>query len=65
LQEKNSQNNLIDVEFPLITLMDIEPHSIKLLVKPKEFHPQTMVFSPSNQLKYDNVHWYRFQIATK
>jgi hypothetical protein len=45
VQEKNSQNNLIDVEFPLITLMDIEPHSIKLLVKPKEFHPQTMVIS--------------------
>ena len=28
---------------PLISLMDVQPHSMRLMIKPKEFHPKTKV----------------------
>ena len=28
---------------PLITLMDVQPHSMRLMIKPNEMHPKTTV----------------------
>lgn len=39
-----------DVAHPLISLMKIEPHAMKLLVKPRKFEPDTMV-----RLMYERV----------
>jgi len=39
-----------DMEHPLISLMNLEPHAMKLLVKPRKFEPDTMV-----RLMYERV----------
>jgi len=39
-----------DMEHPLISLMKIEPHAMRLLVKPRKFEPHTMV-----RLMYERV----------
>lgn len=43
---ENSQDN----EHPLITLMDIQPHSMKIQIKPKEFQTKLMI-----RLLYERV----------
>jgi len=39
-----------DNEHPLISLMEIQPHSMKIMIKPREFLPKTMV-----RLLYERV----------
>jgi len=38
------------IAYPLLTLMKIKPHSMKLLIKPEKFYPNTQV-----QLQYERV----------
>jgi len=42
--------SLRDEEHPLVTVMETQPHSMSLLIKPKNYHPDTLV-----RLLYERV----------
>jgi len=50
ISEQSPMNDVKDVAHPLLTLMKIKPHSMKLLIKPSKFYPNTKV-----RLMYERV----------
>jgi hypothetical protein len=48
--EASHTKEVINIAYPLLTLMKIKPHSMKLLIKPENFYPNTKV-----ELQYERV----------